>query len=85
MKKPFIAFAVITGIAFMAGCGRATTGADIDRIMAEARRDAAKELVRARSEWGDNAAWARKDAVQVETAADLTSERSQRVGITESP
>lgn len=59
----------------MAGCGPATTGAEIEQIMAEARRDAAKDLARARSEWGVNAPLTQTNAARVEASANSTSER----------
>lgn len=43
--------------------------------MAEARREAANDLVRARSEWGVNTPLSQTDAVRVEASADLTTER----------
>ncbi len=54
----------------MAGCGEATTGAEIDRIMADARKDAAREQAGAHHN-GGYAAWARKDEVPVEPSAAL--------------
>ena len=77
MKNPCLAIAAIAGIAFLAGCGGPTTAAEIDQIMAEARRDAARDLAHARNAWGGNAAEARKDAVLVETSADLESKSSR--------
>ena len=67
MKRTFLAFAVITGIACLAGCGAPTTGAEIDRIMAEARKEAAIDLAHSRN--GANPAWVRQNAVTVATSS----------------
>jgi hypothetical protein len=77
-SKSIFAVAIIAGIAFLAGCGGPTTAADIDRIMAQARSDAAVDLAHARSAWGGNAAAAGKDAMLVEPSADLESGDSGR-------
>lgn len=58
MKKVLPAIAVTAGIALLAGCGSPTTGAEIDGIMAAARKDAATELARTRTAGGEIPAWA---------------------------
>lgn len=58
MRTVLSAIAVTTGIVLLAGCGRPTTAAEIDAIMATARKDAASDLVRARTARGEIPAWA---------------------------
>lgn len=70
MKRPVLAVAVTACIAILAGCGGPSTGPEIDRIMAEARNDAAKELLRSRGAWEGNAAWARSEAELMKTSAE---------------
>ena len=55
-KKIVLEFSLIAGVVLLAGCARSTTGAEIDRIMAEARKQAAMELARSRAAWGVNTA-----------------------------
>jgi hypothetical protein len=50
MKKNILELAVLAGIVLLTACSRATPGTEIDRIMAEAREQAARE--RARDLWG---------------------------------
>ena len=55
MKKNILQFTLISAIVLLTGCGRPTTGAEIDRIMAEAREHAAQELAKSRGAWGSTA------------------------------
>ena len=55
MRNHFPVFTVLAGIAFMTGCGGPTTAAEIDGIMAEARKDTDKDLTHARNEPAANA------------------------------
>jgi hypothetical protein len=52
----------------LAGCGRPTTGAEIDRMMAEARSDAATDLARSR------------DDMRTDRSGGYDFNRRQRVG-----
>lgn len=75
MKRMLVAWALISGGAVTAGCHGPTTGAEVDRIMAEARQN---ETLRARRESGSIPMWARSNGPMAESSIDGAGPRQQQ-------
>jgi hypothetical protein len=73
MNKSHLSFLMLAGIASITGCAPPTTGPEIDRIMAEARRNAANDLARTREGMGATRVATRIDTDPSERPATAAS------------